>query len=152
MPRYHTSVIDACQSHQIIMIGLPPNTTHITQPLDVAVIGPIKQEWRQIYHQWAGENSDMKMTSEIFIKLFHKTYQRSCTVSNIQSGFRRCGIYPFDPSAPDYSKISLSTERSCEISALEENVVHNLKVSVSTQTDLTYEQPHGKAVNLVLSC
>ena len=30
----------------IIIFTLPPNTTHLTQPLDKGVFGPFKQHWR----------------------------------------------------------------------------------------------------------
>ncbi|XP_072398070.1 uncharacterized protein [Diabrotica undecimpunctata] len=32
-----------CRENQIILIALPPNATHILQPLDFSVFGPIKQ-------------------------------------------------------------------------------------------------------------
>ena len=44
--RLSTRVIEACRSSNVILYCLPPNSTAILQPLDVAVIRPIKEHWR----------------------------------------------------------------------------------------------------------
>jgi len=38
------------------MVALYPNSTHIIQPLDVAVFGPLKSKWKRIVKQWRIEN------------------------------------------------------------------------------------------------
>lgn len=43
-----TKVLDACEANNIKFIGLPPNSTHLTQPLDVAFFRPMKMAWRKI--------------------------------------------------------------------------------------------------------
>ncbi|CAK1592634.1 unnamed protein product [Parnassius mnemosyne] len=45
-------VLKACKSHNIAFVALPPNSTHLTQPLDVAYFRPLKLRWRQILDQW----------------------------------------------------------------------------------------------------
>lgn len=34
---------------------LPENSTHILQPLDVAVFGPMKAKWREVLASWKEE-------------------------------------------------------------------------------------------------
>lgn len=41
-------VIQLCFKNNINFILLPPNATHICQPLDVAIFRPIKRKWRVI--------------------------------------------------------------------------------------------------------
>ena len=53
---YCPSTIRAAAKHQIILFTLPPNTTHISQPLDKGVFGPLKVNWEQVYHQYLLEN------------------------------------------------------------------------------------------------
>ena len=35
-----------CSKNGIIFVALFPNATHILQPLDVAVLGPMKAKWK----------------------------------------------------------------------------------------------------------
>jgi hypothetical protein len=36
-------------------IFLPPNSTHLTQPLDVAVFAPMKRLWREVLDKFKEE-------------------------------------------------------------------------------------------------
>ena len=42
----------------IILYGLPPNTTHFMQPLDVAVFGPLKKGWAKESKEWEVTHND----------------------------------------------------------------------------------------------
>ena len=41
-------IINQLKEHNINMIFLPPNSTHLTQPLDIAFFRPLKISWRTI--------------------------------------------------------------------------------------------------------
>ncbi len=41
-------VIKLCRRHNIRFLCLPPNATHLIQPLDVGVFGPLKTSWRLV--------------------------------------------------------------------------------------------------------
>ena len=45
---FSPKVISACIQNDIIFICLPPNTTHLCQPLDVVVFCSAKIEWKDI--------------------------------------------------------------------------------------------------------
>lgn len=47
-----TECIRLCEKYQIKMIFLPTNSTHLTQPLDVAFFAPMKKKWSKIISQW----------------------------------------------------------------------------------------------------
>lgn len=55
-------VLEKCAKHNVRFCFLPENSTHLLQPLDVAVFAPMKKEWRKVLSQWkdacakAGEN------------------------------------------------------------------------------------------------
>ena len=84
---YCSSTIRAAAKHQIILFTLPPNTTHISQPLNKGVFGPLKVNWEQVCHQYLSENPG---------KVVSRT--SALTVGNIQAGFETTGIYPLDRS------------------------------------------------------
>ena len=41
---------------QVILFVLPPNTTHLSQPLDKGVFGPLKMQWRKACHSYMTRN------------------------------------------------------------------------------------------------
>lgn len=45
-------VLSLCDTHNIKFICLPPNTSHIAQPLDIAFFRLIKGAWRDLSRQW----------------------------------------------------------------------------------------------------
>ena len=42
------SVIETCEKNNISFTLLPPNSTHLTQPLDIAVFRPLKRHWPSV--------------------------------------------------------------------------------------------------------
>jgi hypothetical protein len=58
------NIMQQCQDHNIRLIFLPPNSTHLTQPLDVAMFAPLKQQWSIELNQ----------------------YKDHCTANNIRKG------------------------------------------------------------------
>lgn len=49
---FSEKVLQYCHKNEIQFSCLPPNSTHLYQPLDVAVSGPIKTEWNNILDSW----------------------------------------------------------------------------------------------------
>jgi len=49
-------VVRQCLRNDIRLVFLPPNSTHITQPLDVGFFRPLKQHWRQIITEYKTQN------------------------------------------------------------------------------------------------
>lgn len=47
-----------CRETRIILYALLPNTTHILQPADVAIFGPLKKKWFRGTRQWLIENKE----------------------------------------------------------------------------------------------
>ena len=50
-----------CKEHKIEIIALYPNSTHLLQPLDVAVIHPLKIQWTKALHTWRIDNADQRL-------------------------------------------------------------------------------------------
>lgn len=90
-------VIQLCEKNNIRFILLPPNATHLCQPLDVAVFRPIKRSWRMLLDDWKDKNSGPIPKSE-FPKLLRNTLEKlhESMQNNIKSGFNATGIYPFN--------------------------------------------------------
>ena len=118
----------ALEALDIVMIGLLPNTTHILQPLDVSVFGPFKKVWRRAARSYIDDNNEF-ITKETFANVAIPLYYRYITKKNIQSGFRKCGLYPFNAQAPDYSKLIANTARKAPDSTIFECIDQGNKTS-----------------------
>ena len=68
---------------------------------------PLKMNWTDVCHEFMQENPGRVVTKFDFSKLLSKAWSRTMTLSNITSGFRKCGVYPFDPEAVKPSTTSL---------------------------------------------
>lgn len=45
---FTSTVLRLAAQHEILFVCLPPNATHLLQPLDVAFYGPLKRHWRKV--------------------------------------------------------------------------------------------------------
>lgn len=50
-------VSELCSKNQIILIALPANTTHITQPMGVSMFAPLKALWKKEVIQYKLSNN-----------------------------------------------------------------------------------------------
>lgn len=89
-------VLQLCKTHNIHFVFFPPNSTHLLQPLDVAVFRSIKAAWRKNLNDWKLQNRGCIPKTE-FPKLLRKTIEESNNnAANVLSGFRACGIIPIN--------------------------------------------------------
>lgn len=87
--------------NNVLFICIPPNSTHLSQPLDVAFYGPLKRNWRAILDGWKKKlnKKSQTITKECFPSLLNTLYKKVVdgeTSTNLISGFRKCGISPLD--------------------------------------------------------
>lgn len=98
---FTTEILNLCKDNDIRFVCLPPNSTHLCQPLDVAFFAPLKKAWRQILEEYKRSHSKAEsLQKSDFPGLLKKILAgigNQCK-SNMESGFKACGIYPFDPT------------------------------------------------------
>jgi hypothetical protein len=84
-----------CRDNDIKTLCMPPHSSHILQPLDVGVFGPLKKAYgRQIEHLMKARVTHI--TKEDFFPAFLEAFNASLTEENIQGGFRGAGLVPLD--------------------------------------------------------
>lgn len=97
-------VADVCQELDIILVSLYPNTTHITQPADVAIFKPLKDAWRSVVQNWRSDHCGEMFTLTHFGRALSQAVERGIKTESIKNGFRTCGLYPFSADSVDYTK------------------------------------------------
>ena len=96
---YCPEVIRAAAAEKVILFVLPPNTTHLTQPLDKGCFGPLKTKWKEVCHKFITKNPGRQITRFDFSTLFAEAWYQAMTMSNIISSFRKTGVCPFNRNA-----------------------------------------------------
>ena len=61
---------DFCKEHNIILLWMPPNTSHLLQPMDVGCFGPLKAMYRK-QNQFLIRNHIFHIMKEDFLDSFH---------------------------------------------------------------------------------
>lgn len=95
----NAEVIKECDKYDIRFVCLPPHSSHLTQPLDVAYFAPMKSMWRKILTTWKESDYGRNLSNipkDVFPKLLKELIDSlyADKSNNIVSGFRKAGIYP----------------------------------------------------------
>ncbi|XP_069671644.1 uncharacterized protein [Periplaneta americana] len=87
-----------CKKHGIVVVSIPPHTSHRVQPLDVTFFGPLKKAYSQECDLFMKSNFQKMIRPDNIAGLFNKAYSNVATIAKAVSGFRASGIYPLDPN------------------------------------------------------
>jgi hypothetical protein len=81
--------------NNIILLSLPPHTTHKLQPLDVGVFGPFQRAWADRCDEVV-EDTGEEIPREDFVKEYMDVRARTFSANTISQAFKKCGIHPFN--------------------------------------------------------
>ena len=86
------SFFDYADKYSIIVLVLPPHSTHRLQPLDVGLFSPLSRAY-------SNQHSDyfISMSKRLFYGFFKRAWEASFTPDNVESAWRATGIWPFNP-------------------------------------------------------
>ncbi|KAK9702334.1 DDE superfamily endonuclease [Popillia japonica] len=87
--------IEFCRENGIIMISLPPHTTHRMQLLDVAFYGPLKTYYGQACDRFMVNNPGKVITDRNIGHIFGEAYLKAATLEIAINRFQRTGIEPY---------------------------------------------------------
>jgi 4-hydroxybenzoate polyprenyltransferase len=82
--------------NKVWLIWMFSRSSHITQPLDVAIFSALKAFYHQGMWEWASYETTSPQQKQLSIKAYKISSKKAFTVKNIQSDFRASGIYPTD--------------------------------------------------------
>jgi len=95
---FKPDTIHFAKEQNVVVFCLPPHTTHECQPLDCSLFGPLKVHWRHVCHEFHQKNPNGTITKLNFTGLFKQAWLKAISVENIVNGFKKSGVFPFDPT------------------------------------------------------
>lgn len=106
--RPHILMLDGHHSHKtldavllarergVILITLPPHSTHRMQPLDRTLFKSLKAEYNRAADSWMTTHPGKRIDVYQMAGLFSKAYNKAANVEKGVEGFRACGLWPFN--------------------------------------------------------
>ena len=110
----HVSIelIEIARENDVCLLCLPSHTSHILQPLDVGVFRSFKSNFNKACANYMKAHPGRVVTAEILASMVGQAYPAAFTPVNVLSGFKKTGIYPFNPSSIDVQQLAPSTALS----------------------------------------
>jgi hypothetical protein len=91
--------LEFADSKRILVMILPPHSTHRLQPLDVGLFSPLARAYTNGINKITQQSLGMtSMSKRLFWGVFREAYSKSFTPANIMSAFAKPGIWPFAPT------------------------------------------------------
>jgi hypothetical protein len=112
---YNPSFVRKAAEEKVIVFCFPPNTTHLTQPLDKGIFGPLKTYWNQECQSFMSKNPGKIVAEYDFMPIFSKAWYLAMTIPNIMSAFHTTGVFPFNRNA---IKVTDILPHACESGSL----------------------------------
>jgi hypothetical protein len=100
--------MDGCSSHfsvellvaammsQVLVVCLPPNGTHLLQPLDVSCFSTVKKRIQELVRDYMINCGATNIPKDEAIRIGCKAIKNSNLGKNIVTGFATTGIYPLN--------------------------------------------------------
>jgi len=87
---------DRCKEKKIIALCMPPHSSHLLQPLDVACFSPLKRAYGDEISALARDRIH-HINKQTFLPAFKVAFEKAFTRENACAGFRGAGLSPHDP-------------------------------------------------------
>lgn len=86
-----------CKANGIILLSIPPHTSHRMQPLDVTFYGPLKTAYNSECSKYLRNHPHEKISPFEVAELFNNAFIRVATPEKAIKGFQTTGICPLNP-------------------------------------------------------
>ena len=84
----------SCDVHNIICFCLPAHSTHLLQPLDVGLFGPLQKHYGKAVENYHN-TTNIGISYHNFLPVYKEARTKTYTEQNVKSVFRKTVIVPF---------------------------------------------------------
>ena len=152
--------VQYCEENSIVPLCLPPHTTHLLQPLDLGIFGPLAKAYKKQLHDHTRFGT-ANISKVQFLNFYLTARRDAITSTNIESAWKGAGLVPFDPTRvlekirpktpPTVSltdsrgrrvEVQISTPLAEDIDCIVERILSN--VSPSKKEDVLTLQRHAQ--------
>ncbi|XP_033749086.1 uncharacterized protein LOC117333772 [Pecten maximus] len=98
-------VIDMARAERVEILAFPAHTTHLLQPLDVNIIGPMKEKMKSLATSMAIINTNLCISKANLPALLAYAIDQTCSPALVKSAFRKSGLIPLNKDAIDKSHL-----------------------------------------------
>ena len=95
---YNLAFFEEMKENNIHVMAIPPHTSHILQLLDSTPFVQFKRNWQAKLLEWNFTKGAKVLANRFFFEVFWPAWRESMTMGNIQSSFRKTGIFPVNMS------------------------------------------------------
>ena len=93
----------------IYLLFLPPYASHVFQPFDLSVFGPIKVHYCTAIRNLIYQLNDCLINKRSFLECYSKVRQYGLNEKNILAGWKATGLWPINHTKPLISRLVLDT-------------------------------------------
>ena len=94
-----TEAIRFCIEKKIVLLCLPPHSTHILQPLDIGVFSPLATAYKNGVQARTRFGASYAIDKVDFLEIYSHARKEAVTEENIRSAWKKSGLSPYDPEA-----------------------------------------------------
>ena len=87
-------LINCAEENEILLVCLPAHSSHVFQPLDVSLFGPLKAGWRRV-SATMNHFTGRVVNQFNFARLFRIAWDTTVDPGLISAGFQKTGLFPF---------------------------------------------------------
>lgn len=115
-------LIDLARENGIILISIPPHTSHKLQPLDVGFMSPFKKYYAEEIETWLRAHGGRMVTAYQISELVGKAYLRSASLQVSVNSFKKCGIYPLNKNLFKDDDFAVKNQESNTTEAIDNEI------------------------------
>ena len=128
------TTIEYARDNGVVILSLPPHTSHKLQPLDRSFFKPLKSAFNAACSTWLRKHPGRRITIDKLGELFNTAYLKAAgTLENAVSGFKCTGIIPFNPEMLPSSEF-MDDPREAELASPSDESLHSPAGSATQRT------------------